>query len=76
MRQAAEHCGKEQMKMSSKNDFKTMLEHVESGDFEEIRDVLTMMSEELDRQEKKVKALEKKMRRVNQMFPNTAEVKR
>ncbi len=62
--------------MSSKNDFKTMLEHVESGDFEEIRDVLTMMSEELDRQEKKVKALEKKMRRVNQMFPNTAEVKR
>lgn len=54
-----------------KNPFKTMLQNIDSGDFEELRDVPVMMSEDMDKQDKKIKALEKKVKRVNDLYPST-----
>lgn len=55
-----------------KSQFKAMIEHVGENDFEELRDVLAMMGEEIDLQDKKIKQLEKKVKRVNAQFPSTA----
>lgn len=55
----------------SKSQFKTMLENVDPGDFEELRDIMEMMGQDIEAQDKKIKRLEKKVRRVNEMYPST-----
>lgn len=58
--------------MATKSPFQTMLEHIDYGDFDELRDVLVMMGQDVEKQEKKLKLLEKKIKRINETHPSTA----
>lgn len=55
-----------------KNVFTTMTQNVEPDDLDELHDVLVMLAQAVDKQEKEIKSLTKRMNRVNEALPSTA----
>lgn len=54
------------------NDFVKMLEHADPNDVEEMRDILTMMAQEVGKQGSQIKKLTTRLNRINAMYQITA----
>lgn len=55
-----------------RNDFVVMLEHADPNDAEELRDILTMMAQELGEHEEEIDQIKARIDKINDTLPSTS----
>ena len=59
--------------MPTKRDFQVIIKNTDMDDPDELRDVLAMLAQEADKNSAEIKRLKAALKRVNAMYPSTAE---